>query len=137
MVNYTFCDAHVMFIAAATALSFQRIADDSKGTFVTSLLKKGNESRATNYRPVSLKFCCCKDEHILQPFWNVDEERLKGETRIVNMDYQLKFSQRKINSVSLFAKFISAVRASFQSKMSSYTMLMISFICLKINHSYQ
>ena len=59
-------------IARALTLIYQasyeqgQVPDDLKRAFVTPLFKKGDKSKASNYRPVSLTSCCCKVmEHIV------------------------------------------------------------------------
>ena len=37
-----------------------QIPDDWKRAFVTPLFKEGDKSKAANYRPISLTYCCCK-----------------------------------------------------------------------------
>lgn len=56
----------ILTIIFQSSLDQGKVPDDWKTAYVTPLFKKGDKSRASNYRPVSLTSICCKTlEHIV------------------------------------------------------------------------
>ena len=84
-------------ISSALTLIFQasydqgQVPDDWKGAYITPLFKKGDMSKASNYRPVSLTSLCSKAmEHIVHSH----NMKLMEEQKILS-DQQHGFRKRR------------------------------------------